>query len=100
MLYYRASSIQAGNLEWQYPAFWLPPYGYAVVLIGSLAAMLLGAYLPVWKRAIPAAAEFAAATLVVVAIALAVQGGGVFQLRAAEWLLPTQAADFLQAHNV
>jgi hypothetical protein len=138
MLYYRASSIQAGNLEWQYPAFWLPPYGYAVVLIGSLAAMLisrrktrpvdwilyfvfaaaslmavrntimmglvgavlLGAYLPVWKRAIPAPAEFAAATLVVVAIALAVQGGGGFQLRAAEWLLPIQAADFLQAQNV
>jgi hypothetical protein len=138
MLRYRASSIQASNLEWQYPAFWLPPYGYAVVLIGSLAAMLiarrrtrpvdwilyfvfgaaslmavrntilmglvgavlLGAYLPVWKRVIPAAAEFAAATLVVVAIALAVQSGGVFQLHAAEWLLPTRAADFLQAHNV
>ena len=138
MLYYRGSSIQSGNLEWQYPAFWLPPYGYAVVLIGSLAALLLswrrtrpvdwilyfvfaaasllavrntilmglvgavllGAYLPVWKRAVPAAAEFAAASLVVFAIALAVQGGGVFQFRAAEWMLPVSAADFLQAHNV
>lgn len=138
MLNYRSSSIQSSNLEWQYPAFWLPPYGYAVVLLGSLLAMLiswrktrpvdwilffvfaaaslmavrntilmglvgavlLGAYLPVWKRAIPAAAEFAAAGLVLLAVALALRGGGGFQLRAAEWLLPTQAADFLKAHNV
>ena len=110
MLLYRGSSIQSSNLEWQYPAFWLPPYGYGVVLLGSLVAMLiswrktrpvdwilyfvfgaaslmavrntilmglvgavlLGAYLPahlpMWKRAIPAAAEFAAAGLVLLAI--------------------------------
>src|SRR5664279_1412797 len=122
MMYYRASGIQSSNLEWQYPAFWLPPYGYAVVLIGSLAALLisrrrtrpvdwilyfvfaaaslmavrntilmglvgavlLGAYLPNWKRAIPAAAEFAAAGLVVLGIVLALRGGRAFQLRAAE----------------
>jgi hypothetical protein len=138
MLLYRSSGIQSGNLEWQYPAFWLPPYSYGVVLIGSLAAMLLswrrtrpvdwilylvfgaaslmavrntilmglvgavllGAYLPAWKRAIPAAAEFAAAGVVVLAIALGARSGGTFQLRAAEWMLPTQAADFLKAHNV
>ncbi|MCX6627816.1 MAG: hypothetical protein NTW28_09330 [Candidatus Solibacter sp.] len=138
MMYYRGSSIQSSNLEWQYPAFWLPPYGYGVVLLGSLAAMLisrrktrpvdwilyfvfaaaslmavrntilmglvgavlLGAYLPAWKRAIPAAAEFAAAGLVLLTIGLAVSGGGAFQWRAAEWMLPVQAADFLKAHNV
>jgi hypothetical protein len=138
MLLYRGSGIQSSNLEWQYPAFWLPPYGYGVVLLGALAAMLLswrrtrpvdwilyfvfgvasllavrntilmglvgavllGSYLPVWKRPIPRMAEFAAAALVVLAIARAVHGGGAFQLRAAEWLLPTQAADFLKAHNV
>jgi hypothetical protein len=141
MLYYRGSSIQASNLEWQYPAFW-EPSGYSLVLFGSLVAMLLswrrtrpvdwilyfvfaaaslmavrntilmglvgavllGAYLPahlpMWKRAIPAAAEFAAAGLVLLAIVLALRGGSAFQLRAAEWLLPTRAADFLQAHNV
>ena len=44
--------------------------------------------------------RLAAASLVVFAIALAVQGGGVFQFRAAEWMLPVSAADFLQAHNV
>jgi hypothetical protein len=138
MLSYRSSAIQSGNLEWQYPAFWLPPYGYALVLLGSLAALLisrrktrtvdwilyivfaaaslmavrntilmglvgavlLGAYLPTWKRAIPAAAEFAAAALLVLAIAVALSGGAAFQLRAAEWMLPASAADFLQAHNV
>ena len=142
MLLYRSSGIQSSNVEWQYPAFWLPPYGYGVVLIGSLAvlliswrrtrpvdwilyfvfaaasllavrntilmglvgAVLLGVYFPAgiaaWKRAIPPAVEFAAAGLVLLAIASALRGGSAFQLRAAEWLLPTQAADFLKAHNV
>jgi len=74
------------------------------ILMGLVGAVLLGAYLPaglpMWKRAIPAAAEFLAAALLVLAIVLALRGGGAFQLRAAEWLLPTRAADFLQAHNV
>jgi hypothetical protein len=74
------------------------------ILMGLVGAVLFGAYLPaglpMWKRAIPAAAEFLAAGLVVLAIVLALRGGGAFQLRAAEWLLPTRAADFLEAHNV
>ena len=138
MLLYRSSGIQSSNLEWQYPAFWLPPYSYGVVLIGSLAAMLfswrrtrpvdwilyfvfaaasllavrntilmglvgavlLGSYLPAWKRTIPVAAEYLAAGLLAIAIASSLRAGSAFQLRAAEWLLPTQAADFLKAHNV
>jgi hypothetical protein len=138
MLLYRSSGIQSSNVEWQYPAFWLPPYGYGLVLIGSLAALLLswrrtrpvdwilyfvfgaasllavrntilmglvgavllGTYIPAWKRAFPAAAEFAVAGLLLLAIAFAVSGGGVLQLRAAEWLLPTRATDFLKANNV
>ena len=70
------------------------------ILMGLVGAVLLGSYLPEWKRAIPAAAEFAAAGLVVLAIVFSARGGGAFQLRAAEWLLPTKAADFLKAHNV
>jgi hypothetical protein len=35
-----------------------------------------------------------------IAIASSLRAGTAFQLRAAEWLLPTQAADFLKAHNV
>jgi hypothetical protein len=138
MLLYRSSGIQSSNLEWQYPAFWLPPYSYGVVLIGSLVAMilswrrtrpvdwilyfvfaaasllavrntilmglvgavLLGSYLPTWKRAIPLAGEYLAAALLTIAIASSLRAGTAFQLRAAEWLLPTQAADFLKAHNV
>ena len=48
MLLYRSSGIQSSNLEWQYPAFWLPPYGYGLVLFGSLLAMLIS-----WRRTRP-----------------------------------------------
>ena len=48
MLLYRSSGIQSSNVEWQYPAFWLPPYGYGVVLIGSLLVMLIS-----WRRTRP-----------------------------------------------
>jgi len=40
MLYYRGSTIQASNLEWQYPAFW-EPSAYSLVLFGSLIVLLL-----------------------------------------------------------
>jgi hypothetical protein len=138
MLLYRSSPIQSSNLEWQYPAFWLPPYGYGLVLIGALAALviswrrtrpvdwilyfvfgaasmlavrntvlmglvgavLLGTYMPVFRGRIPRVAEFAAAAALLLAIASAVRDGGAFQLRAAEWILPTRAADYLQANHV
>jgi hypothetical protein len=48
MLLYRSSPIQSSNLEWQYPAFWLPPYGYGIVLIGSLAALAIS-----WRKTRP-----------------------------------------------
>jgi hypothetical protein len=137
MLYYRSSSIQSSNVEWQYPAFW-EPSGYSLVLFGSLivmalawrrtrpvdwilyvvfaaasllavrntilmglvGAVLLGSYLPDWKRAFPRAAEFAMAGVLVLAIVFALRGGTAFQLRAAEWLLPVRAADFMKQHNV
>jgi hypothetical protein len=40
MINYRASGIQASNLEWQYPAFW-EPSAYSLVLFGSLIVMLV-----------------------------------------------------------
>ncbi|MEO8597104.1 MAG: hypothetical protein ABI759_27545 [Candidatus Solibacter sp.] len=70
------------------------------ILMGLAGAVLLGCYLPTWKRAVPAVAEYAAAGLLVVAIVFALRGGTAFQLRAAEWLLPVRAADFLKQHNV
>ena len=139
MLLYRSSPIQSSNLEWQYPAFWLPPYGYGIVLIGSLVALAdfvaqdaaggldsvlrlrrgvaaggaeydsdgagrLGAAGHVTCRCARArfrgSAEFAAAAALLLAIASAVKDGNAFQLRAAEWMLPKGAADFLKAHNV
>src|ERR1035438_4085554 len=47
MLYYRGSSIQSSNLEWQYPAFW-EPSGYSLVLFGALAALVIS-----WRRTRP-----------------------------------------------
>lgn len=137
MMYYRSSSIQATNLEWQYPAFWQPST-YSFLLFGSLVVLLLAwrrtrpvdwllylvfgaaslmavrntilmglvgpvlvaAYMPTWKRALPVFAEFAAAGLVLIGIGAAVASGGAFQLRAAEWQVPSGAADFLAAHRV
>ena len=104
-------SLVAMLLSWRRtrPVDWILYFVFAAasllavrntILMGLVGAVLLGTYLPEWKRTIPAAAEFAAAGLLVLAIAFSVRGGGAFQLRAAEWLLPTQAADFLKAHNV
>jgi len=61
--------------------------------------VLLGSYLPDWKRVIPVA-EYAAAAALALAIVFAFRGGTAFQLRSAEWLLPVRAADFLKQHNV
>ena len=74
------------------------------ILMGLVGPVLMAAYLPDFRRAIPAAAEWAAAAVVALGIALAIgggsAGGGAFQLRAAEWQLPSGAADFLQTHQV
>jgi hypothetical protein len=40
MINYRGSTIQATNLEWQYPAFW-EPSAYSFILFGSLIVMLI-----------------------------------------------------------
>jgi len=70
------------------------------ILMGLVGAVLMFAYVPLWKKAVPAAVEFAVAAVLVAAIALGFSGGRAFQLRAAEWMLPSGAADFLKAHNV
>ncbi|MBS1854502.1 MAG: hypothetical protein JST11_03980 [Acidobacteria bacterium] len=137
MLNYRASGIQASNLEWQYPAFW-EPSAYSFVLFGSLLVMLLRrretraadwllllvfgaasllavrntilmglvgsvllfAYLPSWKRALPAAATYAAAAALIAAAGLHWRSGDSFQFHEAAWQLPVRAADFLAEHKV
>jgi hypothetical protein len=67
------------------------------ILMGLVGAVLMFTYLPVWKRAIR---DFVPAALLIAAIGFGLLGGRAFQLRAAEWMLPSGAADFLQAHHV
>jgi hypothetical protein len=83
-------------------------------LVGFLAAVLIASYLPrkpalpvrraglmpAWRRNLPALAQLAAAPLLLAAVAIGIARGGMFQLRAAEWKLPSGAADFLLAHRI
>jgi hypothetical protein len=70
------------------------------ILMGLVGSVLMFSYLPLWKGAVPAIAHYAAVAAVAVGIALGLIGGHAFQLHAAEWMLPSGAADFLKAHPV
>jgi hypothetical protein len=65
-----------------------------------VAALLPSSLIPSWKKAMPVVAEYAAAGLLAMAAIWSAVSGGAFQLRAAEWQLPSGAADFLQAHQI
>jgi hypothetical protein len=73
------------------------------MLVGLLAPILIATYFP-WKRSLPAAARFAAATALAIALAAALVWGTArgrfFQLRAAEWRFPAGAASFLREHRI
>lgn len=66
-----------------------------IILIGFLAPILVISYLPVHRMATWAALAAASACAIFAGVS-----GGVFQFRAAEWQLPSGAADFLLAHHV
>ena len=68
-------------------------------LLGLVAPVMIAAYLP-WKRVLPAWTEWAAALLLLAAIAVPFARGRAFQLRYAEWKYPAGAADFLLAHHI
>src|SRR5580700_7635538 len=70
-----------------------------IFLIGFWAPVVIAGYLP-FKRALPAVAQFAAAALVLVLLAIGLARGAFFQLRAAEWRFPSGAADFVLTHGV
>jgi len=70
-----------------------------IILAGLVGPLVIASYLP-WKKALPAAAEFAAAGLLLVGIAVPIAQGRAFQLRAAEWRFCGGAADFLLAHHI
>jgi hypothetical protein len=67
------------------------------ILMGLVGAVLMFSYLPDWKRSVPSTAAVA---LLIGGIGFGVFRGQAFQLRAAEWMLPSGAADFLQLHHV
>ncbi len=68
-------------------------------LLGLVAPVMLAAYLP-WKRILPSWTEWAAAVLLIAAIAVPFARGRAFQLRDAEWKYPAGAADFLLTHHI
>ena len=70
------------------------------IFMGIFGPILIAALLPSWKRAMPVIAEYTVAGLLAVWAVWQVGSGGAFQLRAAEWQLPSGAADFLKAHQV
>ncbi len=91
------------------PADWLlyPIFALAslmavrnTILLGTVGAVLFGAYLPTFRRALPRLAEWAFALALTAGIAFGFSTGDAFQLHAAEWMLPSGAADFLQAHKI
>jgi len=70
------------------------------IFVALCAPAFLAAYLPAWKRPLPAAAGWAAAGALAAGILWGSATGNFFQLRAAEWRYPSGAADFLAAHQV
>ena len=70
------------------------------IFMGIFGPILMAALLPSRKRAMPVMAEYAVAGLLAAFAVWRAASGGAFQLRAAEWRLPSGAADFLQAHQV
>jgi hypothetical protein len=68
-------------------------------LVGLVAPVLIAGYVP-WKRVLPQWTGWAAAALLLAAIAVPFARGRAFQLRAAEWKYPAGAADFLLAHQI
>jgi hypothetical protein len=70
------------------------------ILLGLVGAVVMFALVPLVKRPLPVAAEYGAAALIAVGALYGIASGRAFQLHAADWMLPTGAADFLQAHSV
>jgi tetratricopeptide (TPR) repeat protein len=91
------------------PVDWLLFLGFAgmslmavrnVIFLALVAPVVMAAYLPK-PRAVPQAAAIAAAAgLLLYDVAPAWASGNTFAFRAAEWQLPSGAADFIRAHQL
>jgi tetratricopeptide (TPR) repeat protein len=91
------------------PVDWLLYFGFAAIslmavrntmFMGLVGPVLIATYLPRWRAVPVTALILAAASLLVCDVAPAVASGNTLALRAAEWQLPSGAADFIQAHHV
>jgi hypothetical protein len=71
-----------------------------LILLGIIAPVVIGTYVPFWKRGIPRAAQWAAVAALVAAIGFGATAGRFFQFRVDDWRWPKGAADFLLAHGV
>jgi hypothetical protein len=71
-----------------------------IILMGIIAPVVIGSYVPFWTRGIPRVAQLAAAAALVAAIGFGVARGRFFQFRVEEWRWPKGAADFLLAHDI
>ena len=68
-------------------------------LAGLIAPAVILTYVP-WKRALPAAAAWATAGLLLFALLVEMAHGIGFQFRETPWKYPSGAADFLLAHHI
>lgn len=94
---------KARPVDWLLYAIFAPFSLLAVrntIFMGIFGPILIASLMPSWKRAMPVMAEYALAGLLAVWAFWQAASGGAFQLRAAEWELPSGAADFLKAHQV
>jgi tetratricopeptide (TPR) repeat protein len=91
------------------PVDWLLYFGFALISLmalrntifaGLIGPVLMAAYIPKW-RALPVIAPMlATVALLVYDVAPAMASRNAFALRAADWQLPSGAADFMQAHQI
>jgi len=69
------------------------------ILMAMVGPLMLASYWP-WKRALAAAAQWAAAAALLAGSILPMAAGQAFQFHAADWKYPSSAADFLLAHRI
>ncbi len=91
------------------PVDWLLYSGFAAIsllavrntiFLGLIGPVVIATYLPKLRAAAITAMLLAAAILVAYDVVPAARVGNVFALRAAEWQLPSGAADFIAAHRI
>jgi tetratricopeptide (TPR) repeat protein len=91
------------------PVDWLLYFGFAAIslmalrnaiFLGLVSPVLMAAYFPRWRAVPSTAALLAAAGLVAFDVIPAMANRNMFALRAAEWQLPSGAADFIQSRRI